>query len=67
MNNSDTRAILAQIPYDFYGGEICTIVGTLNNILVRQHVQSTCGSILNGHVDQYSMGMWGIDTQGSMI
>jgi hypothetical protein len=54
MNSTDAHAILAQIPYDFNGGEICTSVGTLHNILVRQHVQS----ILNGHVDRsYSMGL----------
>jgi hypothetical protein len=28
MASADARAILAQIPYDFYGGEICTSVGT---------------------------------------
>jgi hypothetical protein len=34
MNRSDTHAILAQLPYDFNGGEICTSVGTLHNIHV---------------------------------
>jgi hypothetical protein len=61
MNSSDTPAILAQASYDFNGGEICTSIGTLHNILVRQHVQSILNGhvdrsiILNGHVDRYSM------------
>jgi hypothetical protein len=38
MNSSDARAILAQIPCDFNGGEICTSVGTLHNEHVLQHV-----------------------------
>ena len=33
MNSSDARAILALAPYDFNGGEICTSVGTLHNIV----------------------------------
>jgi hypothetical protein len=38
MNSSDARAILAQTPCDFNGGEICMSFGTWHNILlVRQH------------------------------
>jgi hypothetical protein len=33
-NSSDARAILAQIPCDFNGGEICRSVGTQHNIHV---------------------------------
>jgi hypothetical protein len=33
MNSSDARAILAQIPCDFNGGEICMSIRTLHHIL----------------------------------
>jgi hypothetical protein len=50
MNSSDARAILAQTPYDFNGGEICMSVGTLHDIHVLQHVDRSYstngGSIL---------------------
>jgi hypothetical protein len=52
MNSTDARAILAQTPYDFNGGEICTSIGTLHNIHVLQHVDRS-----------YSTGMWIDHTQ----
>jgi hypothetical protein len=64
MASVDAWAILAQIPYDFYGGEICTSVDTLHNI----HVIHNVDSILNECVChcRYSRYVW-INTQGSMI
>jgi hypothetical protein len=39
MNSTNAHAILAQTPYVFNGGEICTSISTQHNILVRQYVQ----------------------------
>jgi hypothetical protein len=38
MASANAHAILAQIPCDFNGGEICTSVSTLHNIHVIKHV-----------------------------
>jgi hypothetical protein len=60
MTSADARAILAQIPYDFYGGEICLSIGTLHNIhLIHDDSNDTQRmrvslSILKVHVDRYS-------------
>jgi hypothetical protein len=55
MASANAQAILAQIPNDFYGGEICTSVGTLHNIHVLQYVDH-----------QYSMNACvTVDTQGT--
>jgi hypothetical protein len=38
MASANAQAILAQIPNDFYGGEICTSIGTRHDIHVLQYV-----------------------------
>jgi hypothetical protein len=45
MNSSDARAILAQTPYDFNGGEICMSVGTLHTTCGSIDTQRACGSM----------------------
>jgi hypothetical protein len=55
MNSTNAHAILAQTPYDFNGGEICTSFGTLHNI-----------HVLLQHVDRSILNKRRFDTQGPM-